>query len=90
MERILTKGQATRDRIVTGAALEMRLRGVANTSLDDVLIATSTSKSQLFDYFPEEKNQLLPAVAKHEADLVMSDQQPYLDDLTTWDAWGSW
>jgi hypothetical protein len=49
--------------------------------------ATNTSKSQLFHYFPEGRSQLLVAVAQHEADLVLADQQPHLDDLTSWESW---
>ena len=84
------KGRATRQRIIEGAACEVRARGIANTSLDDVRSVTNTSKSQLFHYFPEGKTQLLLAVAQHEADLVLADQQPYLDNLGSWRAWVAW
>jgi len=84
------KGRATRQRIIEGAAQEVRARGIANTSLDDVRSVTNTSKSQLFHYFPEGKTQLLLAVAQHEADLVLADQQPQLDNLGSWRAWEAW
>ncbi len=84
------KGLATRQRIVAGAAELFRARGVAGTSLDDVCEATSTSKSQLFHYFPDGRTQLLAAVAQHEADRVLEDQQPALDQLTSWAAWQAW
>lgn len=91
MERTLTaKGRATRQRIVEGAAAEMRRVGAANVSLDDVRAVTSTSKSQLFHYFPGGRDDLLVAVARHESDRVLADQQPYLDDLTSWKAWRAW
>ena len=91
MERTLTtKGVATRQRIVDGAAGAIRERGVANISLDDVGRLTRTSKSQLFHYFPDGREQLLAAVARHEADRVLADQQPYLSDLTSWRAWTAW
>jgi AcrR family transcriptional regulator len=91
MERTLTgKGLATRQRIVAGAADLIRESGVADTSLEDVRQATDTSKSQLFHYFPEGRAQLLVAVAQHEADRVLADQQPHLDNLTTWRAWRAW
>ena len=48
------------------------------------------SKSQLFHYFPEGREQLLLAVARYEADLVLSDQQPQLGNLTSWAAWLAW
>src|ERR1700691_4512999 len=84
------KGQATRQRIVAGAAELFRASGVAGTSLDDVCEATSTSKSQMFHYFPDGRTQLLAAVAQHEADRVLEDQQPALDQLTSWAAWQAW
>jgi AcrR family transcriptional regulator len=84
------KGLATRQRIVAGAAELFRARGVAGTSLDDVCEATSTSKSQLFHDFPDGRTQLLAAVAQHEADRVIEDQQPALDQLTSWAAWQAW
>jgi AcrR family transcriptional regulator len=91
MERTLTsKGLATRQRIVEGAAAEIRRRGAADVSLDDIRAVTSTSKSQLFHYFPEGRDQLLLAVARLESDRVLSDQQPYLDNLTSWQAWAAW
>lgn len=91
MSRPLTeKGRSTRQRIVEGAASEIRERGVAATTLDDILARTRTSKSQIFHYFPGGKEQLLLAVAEHEAALVLSDQQPQLGNLTSWRAWQDW
>jgi hypothetical protein len=48
------------------------------------------AKSQLYHYFPEGREQLLIAVARYEADLVLSDQQPQLGNLTSWAAWLAW
>ena len=91
VERVLTsKGTATRQRIVAGAAELVRDRGAANVSLDDIRAATSTSKSQLFHYFPDGKSDLLLAVARYEAQQVLDDQQPLLGQLTSWAAWLSW
>ena len=91
MTQTLTpKGHATQRRIVEGAAAEIRENGVAATTLDDVRRRTATSKSQLFHYFPDGKEQLLLAVARHEADRVLADQQPHLGRLTSWRAWQSW
>nr|BFD88020.1 TetR/AcrR family transcriptional regulator [Streptomyces sp. Xyl84] len=84
------KGAATRMRIVVAAALLIREKGAAETTLDDVRAATSTSKSQLFHYFPNGRTDMLVAVARHEADQVLQAQQPYLDDLSSWEAWQKW
>lgn len=91
MDRTLTpKGAATRQRIIEGAAAEIRENGVLATTLDDVRARTSTSKSQLFHYFPDGKEELLLAVARHEADHVIAHQQPQLGNLTSWTAWRTW
>ncbi|MFI6031430.1 TetR/AcrR family transcriptional regulator [Amycolatopsis magusensis] len=88
--KLTAKGAATRQRIVEGAAAELREHGVAVTTLDDVRARTGTSKSQLFHYFPGGKEELLLAVARFEADRVLSDQQPQLGDLGSWPAWQAW
>lgn len=91
MTRVLTaKGAATRQRIIEGAAAQIREHGVTATTLDDIRARTRTSKSQLFHYFPDGKDELLLAVARYEADRVLSDQQPQLGELTSWAAWGAW
>jgi AcrR family transcriptional regulator len=90
VQKFTAKGQATRQRIIDGAAAEIRVRGAVATTLDDVLARTGTSKSQLFHYFPRGKEQLLLAVAEVEAGRVLSDQQPHLSQLTSWAAWQRW
>jgi AcrR family transcriptional regulator len=88
--RLTPKGAATRRRIVAGAAAEIRDHGTSSTTLDDVCARTSVSKGQIFHYFPGGKEELLLAVAAREADLVLEDQEPYLHDLTSWQAWQDW
>ncbi|PWR04780.1 TetR family transcriptional regulator [Micromonospora acroterricola] len=91
MTRALTrKGEATRARVVAGAAAEIRERGVDEVRLEDVMARTGTSKGQLFHYFPDGKEELLLAVAQHEADQVLIDQEPMLSNLTSWPAWLAW
>jgi AcrR family transcriptional regulator len=87
---LTAKGRATRQRIIEGAAGEIRARGVAVTTLEDVMARTRTSKSQLFHYFPDGKDQLLLAVAAFESAMVIEDQQPHLGTLTSWAAWQRW
>lgn len=88
--KLTAKGRATRDRIVEGAAQVVRERGVAFATLEDIMARTRASKSQLFHYFPAGKDELLLAIAQHEADQVLEDQQPYLGRLDSWDAWRRW
>jgi AcrR family transcriptional regulator len=90
VQKLTTKGRATRQRIIEGAATEIRARGVALTTLEDVMARTQTSKSQLFHYFPDGKDQLLLAVAAFESQTVLDDQQPHLSALTSWAAWQRW
>jgi AcrR family transcriptional regulator len=89
-KELTAKGKATRNRIVGGAAVVLREKGVSAATLDDVMARTQTSKSQLFHYFPAGKDELLLAVAQYEADQVLEDQQPYLGCLDSWDAWQQW
>jgi AcrR family transcriptional regulator len=87
--KLTPKGTATRDRIIAGAAAEIRETGVTAT-LDDIRARTGTSKSQIFHYFPDGREQLLLAVARYEADRVLADQQPQLGALTSWPSWLAW
>ncbi|OBG37998.1 TetR family transcriptional regulator [Mycobacterium alsense] len=90
VQKWTAKGRATRRRIIEGAATEIRVHGVAQTTLDDIMSRTRTSKSQLFHYFPGGKEQLLLAVAEYESQMVLDDQQPHLSVLTSWAAWQRW
>jgi AcrR family transcriptional regulator len=87
---LTTKGRATRQRIIQGAAAEFRHSGVAATTLDDIIARTRTSKGQLFHYFPGGREDLLIAVAHHEADRVLAEQQPHLGHLGSWESWYAW
>lgn len=85
-----SKGRATRARIVDAAAQQVRDSGFNPVNLDAVGAATSTSRSQLFHYFPEGKRELLRAVFEHEVDELMAAQEPALQDLSSRQAWESW
>ena len=91
MERVLTaKGTATRRRILEGAAELLRRNGTAGVSLDLICKDTGSSKSQLFHYFPAGRAELFAAIARFEADRVISDQQPHIQDLSTAESWQAW
>ncbi|HZC93696.1 MAG TPA: TetR/AcrR family transcriptional regulator [Mycobacterium sp.] len=90
VQKLTMKGRATRQRIIEGATAEIRARGIAQTTLEDIMARTQTSKSQLFHYFPDGKDQLLLAVAALESQTVLDDQQPHLSALTSWAAWQRW
>jgi AcrR family transcriptional regulator len=80
-----TRGRATRERIVRGASELIAERGVAETSLDDVMQRAGVSKSQLYHYF-DDRSALLLAVVMANADDVLGDLPP----LDGWDAVRSW
>lgn len=87
---LTAKGRATRQRIIEGAAAYLRSDEAAGVTLDDIRAITGTSKGQIFHYFPDGKEELFLAVARHEADRVLDDQQPHLGALTSWPAWQRW
>jgi len=76
------RGAATRARIVAAAADLMRTRGVANTSLDAVLEASDTSKSQLYHYFAD-KDDLVLAVIQRQTACVLETHNPHLKNVTS-------
>jgi TetR/AcrR family transcriptional repressor of nem operon len=65
------RGRATRERIIAAAASLIGERGVARTSIDDVIERAGVSKGQLYHYF-EDRAALLRAVVLHNADDVLS------------------
>jgi AcrR family transcriptional regulator len=79
------KGRATRERIVSAAAELVGERGVAETSVDDVLERAAASKSQLYHYF-EDRSALLRAVVVHNTESVLGEIGP----LDSWKAIRSW
>lgn len=85
-----TKGMATRQRLLEGAAAYLRSTDPGNATLDDIRAATQTSKSQIFHYFPGGKEELFLEVARLEAARVIDDQQPHLSELDSWAAWDRW
>jgi AcrR family transcriptional regulator len=90
MAKLTAKGAATRERIVETAADLILERGVGGTSLDDIRAGTSTSKSQLFHYFPGGKSELVGAIASFQGARVLDAQRPYLDTLDSFEAWQGW
>ncbi|AEA26298.1 regulatory protein TetR [Pseudonocardia dioxanivorans CB1190] len=91
MQRVLTaKGAETRRRILEGAAELLRTNGTAGVSLERICTSTGASKSQLFHYFPDGRSELFAAIARFEADRVIADQQPYIEDLSTPESWRAW
>jgi len=89
VEPATAKGRATRRRILDAAAALMATRGVSEVSLDDVLTASSASKSQLYHYFPD-RSGLVHAVIDEQRTRVLGFHQPHLDGLATWEDIDAW
>src|SRR5579862_2777330 len=83
------RGRATRERIVGAAAGLVYERGVARTSLDDVIERAGVSKSQLYLYF-DDRSALLREVVPHNLALVLAAQEQHLVALDSWRAIRAW
>jgi AcrR family transcriptional regulator len=81
------RGRRTRAAIVEAAARLMHERGLAAPSMDDVLLASGTGKSQLYHYFAG-KRELTVAVLLHQFEQALDVQpaltDPTCDDLRRW------
>ena len=87
--RLTSRGAATRTRIVEAAADLMYVRGVNATTLDDVRIASGTSKSQLYRHF-EDKEALVRAVVALRAQQVLERERGYLERFRSFSALKRW
>ena len=88
--RLTARGAATRARIVAAAASLVYEHGFAGTSLDDVMAATGTSKSQLYHYFAD-KDALIREVIKAQLGRIIAAQEAAdLHEVSSWDALQRW
>src|SRR5215510_12142743 len=87
--RLTRRGAATRERIVAGAAALIYEWGVSSTSLDDIMAATRTSKSQLYHYFAD-KDALVLEVIRRQLDQIIAGQEAELRGLRTWEGLQRW
>jgi TetR/AcrR family transcriptional repressor of nem operon len=82
-----SKGQRTRSLITEAAARLMHEKGIDATSMDDVLAASRTGKSQVYHYFSG-KEDLVAAVLEFQFSRIMA-AQPALHDESCADL-GRW
>jgi TetR/AcrR family transcriptional regulator, transcriptional repressor for nem operon len=87
--RLTARGALTRERIVHAAAELMHANGVAGTTIDQVIEASATSKSQLYHYF-DDKDALVTAVIKLQASRVIQRQEPHLEQLNSLQGLRQW
>jgi AcrR family transcriptional regulator len=81
------RGRDTRRRIISVAAELMYERGVSATSVEDVLAASGTGKSQFYHYFSS-REELLAEVLKHQLDQILEEQNSF--PLDTWAGIEAW
>jgi TetR/AcrR family transcriptional regulator, transcriptional repressor for nem operon len=71
--RLTARGAATRARIISSAAELMYVKGVAATTLGEVLVASAASKSQFRQHFAD-KGDLVDAVIAFRAAEILGKQ----------------
>lgn len=87
--RLTSRGAATRARIVESASELMFVQGVTPTTLDEVMAASGTGKSQFYQHFSN-KTDLVRAVIDFRADRLLERERGYLqrvDTLSGLDRW---
>lgn len=87
--RLTRRGVATRRRIIEAAAELMYVKGVSSTTLDEVLAASGTSKSQLYNHFAD-KGQLVRAVVVLRSEEVMEREHAALRRLRSFNGLVRW
>jgi AcrR family transcriptional regulator len=80
---------ATRLRILDAACDLVFEHGAVAVTLDEILAATGTSKSQLYHYFSD-RSDLIRAVVARQGERVLDLQRPVLGDVDGWEALGRW
>jgi len=87
--RLTARGAKTRSRIIATAADLMRVRGVGGTTLDDVVVASNVSKSQLYRHF-EDKQALVRAVIELVGDRKIAEERERLSKVMTFAGLRRW
>ena len=85
------RGRKTQQKILSTAADLFHRRGVNATSVDDVLAASRTGKSQFYHYY-KSKEDLLCEVARYHLDQLIVEAS-ILEQLDSWrgiKAWFDW
>jgi AcrR family transcriptional regulator len=86
---LTTRGIATKTRIVEAAAELVYERGAERVSLDHVMEASGTSKSQLYHYFSDKADLLREVVSLQSTRIVQANDR-HLGQIDTLDALSTW
>jgi TetR/AcrR family transcriptional repressor of nem operon len=76
------RGRASRERIVERAAQLFAERGIAGTSVDEVLAAAGAGKGQFYHYF-RSRDELAAAAVGHRCALVVSGLTEVLGEVSS-------
>ena len=87
--RLTARGAKTRSRIIATAADLMRVRGVGGTTLEDVVVASNVSKSQLYHHF-DDKQALVRAVIEFVGDRRIAEERERLGKVMTFAGLRRW
>jgi TetR/AcrR family transcriptional repressor of nem operon len=87
-QAVTDQGKRTRDLILGTAADLIYTNGVAATSLDKILAACGTGKSQMYHYF-KNKQQMVEAVIEYNLERILANQ-PLIGQLDSWDNFDLW
>ena len=80
--RLTARGEKTRAKIVAAAADLINVQGVGATTLDDVILASGVSKSQLYHHFAG-KDALVRAVVDHVGERIIQRERDALGHVST-------
>ena len=81
-EPITSRGRASRERIVERAADLFAERGIAGTSVDEVLAAAVAGKGQFYHYF-RSRDELVAAAVAHRCAQVVDGLTEALGDVSS-------
>ena len=87
--RPTARGAATRARIVEAAADLVYRQGASGTSLEDIMAASATSKSQVYHYFAD-KDGLMRAVIELQTRRVTGDHAARLQAVDSLEGLRGW
>jgi TetR/AcrR family transcriptional regulator, transcriptional repressor for nem operon len=80
--KLTARGAETRTRILKATTALLRERGPARTTMDDICLASGTSKSQLYHHFGD-KDAIVVAAVRAEAEGLIASEERILATVTT-------
>jgi TetR/AcrR family transcriptional regulator, transcriptional repressor for nem operon len=83
------RGKQTRQKILATAATLIYEQGAHPTSIDEVLAASGTGKSQFYHYF-KSKAHLVREVIVYQLNQLVAEQRSFLECLDTWAGIEAW